>query len=575
MEYLAGVLRQAVERLAPGGRIFVGDVRSLPLLQTFHTGVQLYRAAGTMTVKQLRQRVQMEMRNEEELVIDPEFFRGLRGEWEEIERVEVRPKRGRAQNELTQYRYQVMLQARGYASSTARTARDSEAVEWRDWQRDGMTVEGLRRLLEEKEPEVVGLVNVGNGRVWEWVKAAELLEGEEDEGATTVAELRGQLGRMGKQGVEVEELFELEKELPYRVEIGWGRHGEDGSYEVLLRRRSASGDKSGEEIKIWEFSEGKAAPGKAWREYGNDPMRRKVKQELIPELRQYLGERLPEYMVPGVWVVVEELPLTANGKVDRKNLPEPEGMRPELESGYEEPETETEKKLAEIWGQVLGVEKVGVHDNFFDLGGHSLLATQVVSRIREGLRVELPLRKLFEEATVAELAVEIERSRAEEVESGTGRQVARIGKRKRGEGKLELSYAQQRLWFLNQLQPENPYYNCPLAVGLGAGVDLGAVEKSLREIVRRHEVLRTRIVSVDGKPEQVVEEEVKLGVVVEEVSGKEEAERVCRAEAERPFDLSAGPLRVRLLRVAGEQGYVLMVTMHHIRSEEHTSELQS
>ena len=111
--------------------------------------------------------------------------------------------------------------------------------------------------------------------------------------------------------------------------------------------------------------------------------------------------------------------------------------------------------LAEIWGEVLGLERVGVHDNFFDLGGHSLLATQVVSRIREGLRVELPLRKLFEQATVAELAEEIERSRAEEVESGTGRQVARIGRRKRGEGKLELSYAQQRLWFLNQLQPEN------------------------------------------------------------------------------------------------------------------------
>ena len=427
MEYLAGVLRQAVERLAPGGRIFVGDVRSLPLLKTFHTGVQLYRAAGTMTVKQLRQRVQMEMRNEEELVIDPEFFRGLRGEWEEIERVEVRPKRGRAQNELTQYRYQVMLQARGYASSTARTESDSGGVAWRDWQRDGMTVEGLRRLLEESEPEVVGLVNVGNGRVWEWVKAAELLEEEEDEGATTVGELRGQLGRMGKQGVEVEELFELEKELPYRVELGWGRHGEDGSYEVLLRR-TASGDKREEEIKPWDFPEGRATPGKAWREYGNDPMRRRVKRELIPELRRYLGERLPEYMVPGVWVVVEELPLTANGKVDRKGLPEPEGMRPELESGYEEPGTETEKKLAEIWGEVLGLERVGVHDNFFDLGGHSLLATQVVSRMRDALGITLPLQTMFELPTIAEFA-DAATSHIQQREEAEARRVASILRR--------------------------------------------------------------------------------------------------------------------------------------------------
>jgi amino acid adenylation domain-containing protein len=436
MEYLGGVLRQAVERLAPGGRIFVGDVRSLPLLKTFHTGVQLYRAAGTMTVKQLRQRVQMEMRNEEELVIDPGFFRGIREEWEEIERVEVRPKRGRARNELTQYRYQVMMQVRGegYRSCAVRTE-SSSGVEWRDWQREGMTVEGLRRLLEGSEPDFVGLVNVGNGRVWEWVKAAELLEGEEEEeGTTTVEELRGHLGRMGKLGVEVEELFELEKELPYRVEIGWGRHGEDGSYDVLLRRRRSGSE---DEIRVGDFPEGKATPRKAWREYGNDPMRRKVKRELIPELREYLKERLPEYMVPGVWVVLEELPLTANGKVDRRGLPEPEGMRPELESGYEEPGTETEKKLAEIWGEVLGVERVGVHDNFFDLGGHSLLATQVVSRIREGLGITLPLQTMFELPTIAEFAVAAT-SHLQQREEAEERRVASILRRIEGLDDMEV-----------------------------------------------------------------------------------------------------------------------------------------
>lgn len=121
------------------------------------------------------------------------------------------------------------------------------------------------------------------------------------------------------------------------------------------------------------------------------------------ELRRYLKERLPEYMVPGVWVEMEKLPLTANGKLDRRGLPEPEGLRPELESGYAEPGTETEKKLAEIWAQVLGVEKVGVHDNFFDLGGHSMLATQIISRTRKMLQIELPLRRFFEAPTIAEL----------------------------------------------------------------------------------------------------------------------------------------------------------------------------
>ena len=144
------------------------------------------------------------------------------------------------------------------------------------------------------------------------------------------------------------------------------------------------------------------------------------------ELRRYLKERLPEYMVPGVWVEMDGLPVTANGKLDRKNLPEPGGERPELESGYEEPQTETEKKLAEIWAQVLGVEKVGVHDNFFDLGGQSLLATQIVSRTRKVLQIELPLRRLFESPTVAELVNVIARIQAEQTEAILASELAEL-----------------------------------------------------------------------------------------------------------------------------------------------------
>jgi acyl carrier protein len=144
------------------------------------------------------------------------------------------------------------------------------------------------------------------------------------------------------------------------------------------------------------------------------------------ELRRYLKERLPEYMVPGVWVEMERLPVTANGKLDRKGLPEPGGERPELESGYEEPGTETEKKLAEIWAQVLGVEKVGVHDNFFDLGGQSLLATQIVSRTRKVLQIELPLRRLFEFPTVAELVNVIARIQAEQTEAILASELAEL-----------------------------------------------------------------------------------------------------------------------------------------------------
>ncbi|MHC5719114.1 MAG: AMP-binding enzyme, partial [Nostoc sp.] len=203
------------------------------------------------------------------------------------------------------------------------------------------------------------------------------------------------------------------------------------------------------------------------------------------ELRNYMQARLPEYMVPSSFVMLKALPLTPNGKVDRQALPEPNSVRLELEKSFATPRTPIEEVLAGIWTRVLGTEYVGIYDNFFDLGGHSLLATQVVSQVREAFQVELRLRSLFETPTVAGFAELIETT----ISAGQKLQLPPIERVSR-DTELPLSFAQQRLWFLDQLEPGNPFYNISRFVRLKGSLNVAALEQSLNEIVRRYEVLR-------------------------------------------------------------------------------------
>jgi amino acid adenylation domain-containing protein len=287
----------------------------------------------------------------------------------------------------------------------------------------------------------------------------------------------------------------------------------------------------------------------------------------VTGLREYLKERLPEYMVPSAFVLLGELPLTTNGKVDRRALPAPDSSAVSSADTYVAPRDAVEEALCEVWAEVLRVERVGVRDNFFDLGGHSLLATQVVSRVRHLTHVELPLRVFFESPTVEALARHVASARGAD-----STQPPAITRLERG-GELPASYAQQRLWLIEQLEPGSAAYNVPSAARLRGSLDAGALAEALREIVRRHESLRTRFVSIDGRPVQVIEQGVELDVptvdltALSEVEREERAMELAREEARRPFDLSRAPLmRATLLRLSDEE-HVLLLTMHHIVSD--------
>jgi amino acid adenylation domain-containing protein len=280
------------------------------------------------------------------------------------------------------------------------------------------------------------------------------------------------------------------------------------------------------------------------------------------ELRRHLRSLLPEYMVPAVFVFLETFPLTPSGKVDRKALPAP-AAEPWAPTA---PRTPTEEILAGIWGKVLDAEAVGAEDNFFELGGHSLLVTRVVSRVREVFGVELPLRRVFEAPTLPALARAIESARA------TGAVAPPLARVARG-GDLPLSFAQQRLWFLNRLDPDSATYNLSAALRLQGRLDVAALAAALDEVVRRHEVLRTTIADDGREPVQVIHPRQSAGLAVidlaslPEAERKEVAQRLVLEDLRQPFDLNRGPLlRTSLVRL-GEEEHLLLSSMHHIVSD--------
>ncbi|HLM58539.1 MAG TPA: amino acid adenylation domain-containing protein [Pyrinomonadaceae bacterium] len=287
------------------------------------------------------------------------------------------------------------------------------------------------------------------------------------------------------------------------------------------------------------------------------------------ELRRFLSARLPEYMIPSAFVSLGALPLSPNGKLDRRALPAPPDVRPESAAPYAAPRNQVEEMLAEIWSAVLGLSRVGIDDNFFELGGHSLLAAQVLARAQKAFQTELPLRLLFEAPTVARFAERLEAS----LQSDELTTHAPIRAVRRGAAAAPLSFMQQRLWFLEQYEPGGYAYNMPGAVRLSGTLDIAALRRSLDEVVSRHETLRTRFALVDGEPVQVIAPALQLALPVSDLGGWEEGSRearlaeILREEAQRPFNLAEAPLmRARLVRLR-ETEHALAVTLHHIVSD--------
>jgi amino acid adenylation domain-containing protein len=286
------------------------------------------------------------------------------------------------------------------------------------------------------------------------------------------------------------------------------------------------------------------------------------------DMLRFLRKQLPNYMIPATFCLIQTLLLMPNGKVDRHALSTTSENHSRLATIFAEPRTLIEEILAGIWVELLHIDRAGIHDNFFDLGGHSLLAMQMVARVRDSFNVELPLRRVFERSTLVELAESIEEMRRKE-SIPPAPPIEPITR----EDTIPLSFAQQSLWFLTQLVPDNPAYNIAIAARLVGLLNITALEQSVGAIIQRHEILRTTFPIVDGRPVQMIAARlfIPLKVVDLQTLPPDKQEPVIlqqlAAEAERPFDLVLGPLvRVTLLRLS-EAEHIVLLNMHHIISD--------
>ncbi|GAK50134.1 NdaA protein [Candidatus Moduliflexus flocculans] len=462
VEYLIQVIEHAVNAILPNrGVIFLGDLRSHPLLELFHTSVQFFQAPPSLNATQLRQRVHRQISHENELTLDPALFFALKTRIPAITSVRVQPKRGSARNEMTRFRYDVTLYVNGDGFLAAKPL-DSPSgrgkgwvaeegqhlnitnpplpggenysqplsgtethplpggeIRWLDWRTEGLTLSGLHQRLKETQPETLGVSNIPNARLFHDLRMRNWLEDRET--YASVEEARQALHEHpGESGIDPEDLWNFERKLPeYQIELSWAQHGRDGAFDALFIRRDAA-----DRVTL-SFPEPEIAP-KAWSAYANDPLRGKHLRTLIPRLRAFIEKKLPDYMVPSAFVLLDALPLTPNGKINRRALPAPERTRPEVAATYVAPANELETVLAKLWEEILDLERLGIHDDFFELGGDSLSMTRMLARLRQDLDIVVTQTDMFDVHTVAQLAEVVERKMHEEIEQLSDEEAAAL-----------------------------------------------------------------------------------------------------------------------------------------------------
>jgi amino acid adenylation domain-containing protein len=567
-DYLVEVLEQACALAAPGGSVFVGDVRSLPLLRALHAALELEPAPPALTAAELSRRVRERGQAESELALDPRFFAALREHLPRRASVVIEPRRGRCHDELTRFRYDVLLRLDPAPGPPVE-------IPWQPWTERRLSLPALRRLLAVEGPAVLALSEVANARLAGEIRTVEWLD-RGGGGGRRVRDLREMRERPGGEtaGLDPEDLWRLAGELPYRVDVRWAAHGPEGRFDVVFRRRGGPWDGLPEPA---ELRRGAAAEPRGASALANQPLAARSGRALAAVLRGFLQRQLPDYMVPGAIVVLDELPLSPNGKLDRRALPDPDLSARHRPESFMAPRTAIEETVAAAWRDLLGIGRVGVEDDFFALGGHSLLAGRLAARLRAAFGIALDLSTLLDRPTLGAMAAAVTAALAgpgpEEAGLGAARRDGEIPRRHAGAPPAPLSFGQQRLWLAQQMSPASPAYNMPVVVDLAGKLDRRALAAALSEVVRRHEVLRSAIEARGGDVVQVVAPAAALPLPHLDLSGlpaaaaAAEAERRAGDEARRPFDLGRAPLLRATLLEIGPHEHRLVAVLHHVAAD--------
>ncbi len=537
--YLLDVLETAVGLLAPGGAVYLGDVRNLGLLEPFAAGVVAAGGVVGQTVAGMGRRVRQEMLAKQELLVAPEFFTALPQHIPDIAAVDVRLKEMSAVNELSGYRFEVVLHKGPVA---VRSVADLPVLPWTQVG----SLAGLGDYLATQHPEGVRVSGVPHRGIAADVALVAALAGAAE--GTPVSQLPIDAAVDGLMPPEFQRCAQH-----WGYDLAATCSPTAGLMDVLFTRAADLPEGQRPPVLSDVYLPATAVSDLA--PWVNDP----AAAEWGPRLRRYVGERLPGYMVPAVVMVVQGLPLTVNGKLDRRALPAPQFT---TTAAFREPATEHERLLASVFAEVLGLQRVGAEDSFFDLGGHSLSATRLVARIRTVLGAEVPIRVVFEAPTVAGLADWL-------AAHGGGQQVRPVVAARVRPARVPVSFAQARMWFAFKYEGPSATYNVVWAWRLRGGVDVAALIGAVGDVLARHESLRTMFLEIDGIPYQQIlpAGEVEVPVQVDEVAPGQVDQAVDQAVAAAAgylFDLAAQiPVHVQVLQIS-EGEHVVVLVVHHI-----------
>ncbi|WP_336779440.1 amino acid adenylation domain-containing protein [Paenibacillus illinoisensis] len=391
VSYLTNVLSGAVKVLHEKGSIFIGDIINHKLIEVFHSSVERYRARPDLKISQLKEKVRSAVERENELMFDPEFFESLPNLLSNIGDVEIQLKRGRSFNELAKFRYDVILNL----IENVNSPREEKVLEWSNLK----DISEVKRKWEENSFDVLRVIGVPDLRVWEDIKAFEMMnESDED---LTVKELNECIRSMENKGIHPEDWWELSTLLDCEIKLNYSSR--IGQYDVTFYSPISKSTNESLTTNV-SYKEGESI-----NDLANDPIERKLANKLTARLKKYLADNLADYMIPSYLFIIDQFPIKENGKIDFNQLSQYSKILDE-QTNFVAPESPIEQVIAEIWSETLNLNAISVTANFFDIGGHSLVAAQVAYKINETFNIKFPLRSMFENTTIQEVALVVAQS---------------------------------------------------------------------------------------------------------------------------------------------------------------------
>ncbi|KAL8334324.1 hypothetical protein RB598_008868 [Gaeumannomyces tritici] len=560
-EYLAEIIDQLVR--TPGvKRIFFGDVRSYAINKQFLASRALRSLGASATKAGVRQIIAELTESEEELLVDPAFFTSLKKRLPDlVHHVEILPKRMTASNELSSYRYAAVVHV---SQENARPVHTIDQAAWVDFEASGMSREGLASLLRSAPADAtIAIENIPWRKTMLERLVVESLDTEGDaqnntvDGAAWISTARSAAER--RESLSAADLARLAGEAGFRAEVSWARQrSRAGALDAVFHRIAAEG---GARV-LYRFPTDDEPEGSPAAPLTSQPLERLHRRRVEAQIREGLQKMLPAHMVPQKIVVLGcQLRVGADGKVDREELGRMAQaiQKPSaVASVHASPKDDTEAVVCEEFGSVLGVG-VGINDNFFDQGGHSLMATKLAARLSRRLNTDISVKNIFDQPVLSDLADTIRRI------SASHKPIAKTTH----DGPVKLSFAQGRLWFLDQIDLGKTAYIIPLATRLRGPLNTEALEAAIRALETRHETLRTTFHETDGVGMQAVGpvSTIKINMVDMSAKTHQEYAQLLWKEQTTAFDLAAQPgWRVALIKL-GQNDHILSVVMHHIISD--------